>query len=334
MHKISATNKNSRRLVLSALSMLAAAGTLATTTSALAATYPEGPVTIVIPFPPGGPTDTSARLVGKSLSKQLGQPVIIENRAGAGGTVGSTQVARAKPDGYTLLWASTSSLGVAPGLYPKLAYSPLKSFAHIGLVARSPILLVVRSSLPPKTLKELVDYSHTHKVAYGSAGNGSINHLTGEWFKDVSKAEMLHVPYKGGAPALADMLGGQIDMTLETITIVRPHLESGRAKVLATSGATRSADMPDVPTVSEVVGQDFEAYSWMGLVAPANTPADIVKKLNAALRAAQEDPDLLKLMKTGGLDVVKTTPQEFKDFVGKDSAKWAELVKRTNTSVD
>ncbi|MDX3905227.1 MAG: tripartite tricarboxylate transporter substrate binding protein [Pigmentiphaga sp.] len=299
-----------------------------------AANFPEGPVTIVVPFPPGGPTDTTARLLGKTLARQLGQPVVVENRAGAGGTVGSAYVARAKPDGHTLLWASTSSLGVAPGLYRNLPYSPVKSFEHIGLVARSPILLVVRASLEVDSLQALTEYAAKHKVSYGSAGNGSINHLTGEWFKEVSGAKLLHVPYKGGAPALADMLGGQIEMTLETITVVRPYLESGRAKVLATAGATRSPDMPQVPTVREIYGQDFESYSWTGLVAPAGTPPEVVRKLNAALHAAQDDPELVAQMKSGGQDVTKTTPEEFKRFLVGDTQRWAELIKRTNTSLD
>ncbi|OVZ60697.1 hypothetical protein CDO44_08205 [Pigmentiphaga sp. NML080357] len=320
----------SRRICLGIL----AAAALAAAGAAHAAEFPTSPVTIVVPFPPGGPTDTTARLVGKTLSRQLGQPVVVENRAGAGGTVGSAYVARAKPDGHTLLWASTSSLGVAPGLYRNLAYSPISSFEHVGLVARSPILLVVRASLEPDTLQALTAYAATHKVSYGSAGNGSINHLTGEWFKEVSGAKLLHVPYKGGAPALADMLGGQIDMTLETITVVRPYLESGRAKVLATAGAARSPEMPNVPTVREIYGHDFESYSWTGLVAPAGTPADVVRKLNAALHAAQDDPELVEQMKAGGQEVIKTTPSEFKQFLAGDTRRWAELIKRTNTSLD
>jgi tripartite-type tricarboxylate transporter receptor subunit TctC len=302
--------------------------------TAQAADYPQGPITIVVPFPPGGPTDTTARMVAKSLGKQLGQPVVVENRGGAGGTVGSALVARSKPDGYTLLWASTSSLGVAPGLYRNPGYSPISSFEHIGLVARTPILLVVRKNFPADTLKDTVAYAANHRVAFGSAGNGSINHLTGEWLKEVTGADMLHVPYNGGAPALTDMISGQIDMTLEVITVVRPYVEAGKAKILATGGAQRSPDMPDVPTVRELYGHDFESYSWTGLVAPAKTPPAVVSKLNAALRAAQDDPEVIQLMKTGGQEVLKTTPAEFKTFVANDSKRWAELIKRTHTSVD
>ncbi|VCU70363.1 Tripartite tricarboxylate transporter family receptor [Pigmentiphaga humi] len=325
-----AAGRQTRRACLSILAAaLAGAGAMAH-----AAGFPESPITIVVPFPPGGPTDTTARLVGKTLSKQLGQPVVVENRAGAGGTVGSTYVARAKPDGYTLLWASTSSLGVAPGLYKNLAYSPVNSFEHVGLVGRSPILLVVRSSLNIDTLQALTAYSANNRVSYGSAGNGSINHLTGEWLKEVSGANLMHVPYKGGAPALADMLGGQIEMTLETITVVRPYLETGRAKVLATGGATRSPDMPQVPTVKEIYGNDFESYSWTGLVAPAGTPAAVVSKLNNALRTAQDDPELLAQMKAGGQDVIKTSPAEFKKFVTADTQRWSALIQRTKTTLD
>lgn len=303
--------------------------------SAGAADYPQSTIAIVVPFPPGGPTDTTARIVGKSLGKQLGQAVVIENRPGAGGTVGSAQVARAKPDGYTLLWASTSSLGVAPGLYRDPGYSPVASFEHIGQVGRTPVLIVVRKSFPADTLQDAVAYGARNRVTFGSAGNGSIGHLTGEWLKEVTHmADLQHVPYSGGGPALAAMIGDQIDMVPETITVVKPHVDSGRAKILATGGAVRSPDMPQVPTVRELYGHDFESYSWVGLVAPAGTPPEVVRKLNAALQAAQDDPEVLAAMKTGGQEIVKTTPAEFRAFVAADSKRWAELIKHTNTSVD
>lgn len=296
--------------------------------------YPSGPITLVVPFPPGGPTDQSARLIGKSLAGTLGKPVVIENRPGAGGTVGSAQVAKAAPDGQTLLWGSTSSLGVAPSLYPNPGYSPLTSFAPVGLVSRTPILLVTRSTLPPSNMKDFVNYAKSHKTSYGSAGNGSINHLAGEWFKDVAKVDMLHVPYKGGAPALADMLGGQIDMTLETPAMVQPHVAGGRVRILATASSQRTPGLPEVPTVQELFGTDFEVYSWMALVAPAGTPAAIVNKLNAALQTAQADPDVRKQMLAAGLEPQQTSPEQFQKFLATESKKWTALVSKTKPVVE
>jgi tripartite-type tricarboxylate transporter receptor subunit TctC len=313
---------------------LGAAATLAPLGQASAQDYPTGPITLIVPFPPGGPTDVSARLVGKSLGTLLGKPVIVENRPGAGGTVGSAFVARAPADGYTLLWGSTSSLGVAPSLYPNPGYAPMTSFAPIGMVGRTPILLVTRSALPPKTLQEFVAYAKTNKSSYGSAGNGSINHLTGEWLKEVAKFDMLHVPYKGGAPAFADMVSGQVDMSLETITLAQPYMANGRIKVLATTSAKRSPAMPDVPTVQEIYGNDFEVYSWLALVAPAKTPPAVLQKLNDALRGAQNDPELRKQMETGGLEVIQTTPDEFRTFLAGESKKWTALVAKTKPVVD
>lgn len=331
------SNSNSRRrLLLAALATSATFTTLLTPTASVTAeeSFPSRPITLVVPFPPGGPTDVGARMVGKTLSEVLGQSVVVENRAGAGGTVGSTYVARAPADGYTLLWGSTSSLGVAPSLYPNLEYHTLKSFEPVGLVGRAPILLTTRSELPFNNLKEFVDYAKTHDVAYGSAGNGSINHLTGEWLKDVADFKMLHVPYKGGAPALADLLGGRLDLTLETPSPIASHLKAGTVKVLATTGAERLNAMPDVPTVKELYGNDFEVYSWLGIVAPAGTPPAVVKKLNAALRQAQANPELRKQMEAAGLYAMPTTTDEFARFLDNEINKWATLIEKTKPQLD
>lgn len=296
--------------------------------------FPARPITLIVPFPPGGPTDVGARMVGKTLGEILGQSIVVENRAGAGGTVGSAFVARAPADGYTLLWGSTSSLGVAPSLYPNLGYHTRKSFEPIGLVGRTPILLTTRKDMPVNDLKEFVEYSKTHNVAFGSAGNGSINHLTGEWLKDVADFDMLHVPYKGGAPAFADMLGGRVDMTLETISLIGQHLEAGTVKVLATTSAERFDVLPDVPTVRELYGNDFEVYSWLGIVAPAGTPPEIVQKLNAALRKAQDDPGLRKQMEGSGLNPMPTTTEEFGAFLDGELSKWEALIEKTKSQMD
>jgi tripartite-type tricarboxylate transporter receptor subunit TctC len=301
---------------------------------ATAETFPTRPITIVVPFAAGGPTDSSARLIGKSLSATLKQPVIIDNKPGAGGTIGSAYVARAGADGYTLLWGSTSSLGVAPTLYPKLAYAPLTSFAPLGMVARSPIILAGRGNMKANSLKEFIASAREQKLSYGSAGSGSINHLVGEWFKSEANIDMLHVPYKGGAPALNDLLGGQVDMTIETIPSVTPFLKSDRLKVLATAGRTRAPQLPDVPTVQEVIGRDFEAYSWVGLVAPANTPAETLKILSAALHAAENDPALQRDIAATGLDPVKSSPEKFRQDIEAELAKWTRLVRKVKPTVD
>ncbi len=299
-----------------------------------AQTFPARPITIVVPFPPGGPTDSSARLVGKSLGSILKQAVVIENRPGAGGTTGSTYVARGTADGYTLLWGSTSSLGVAPTLYPKLGYAPLTSFAPLGMVARSPIILAGRGDMAANTLKEFIALSREKKLSYGSAGSGSINHLVGEWFKNEANVDMLHVPYKGGLPALNDLLGGQIDMVFETIPTVSPFLKSERLKVLATAGRSRSALLPNVPTVREVIGGNFEAYSWVGLVAPANTPPETLKILSDAMRTAENDPLLQAEIAATGLEPVKSSPEKFRQDIESELAKWTRLVLKVKPTVD
>jgi tripartite-type tricarboxylate transporter receptor subunit TctC len=321
-------------LSASLLSPLALLAAFAFVPPAQAQTFPTRPVTIVVPFAPGGPTDSSARLIGKSLSATLKQPVIIENRPGAGGTLGSGYVARATPDGYTLLWGSTSSLGVAPALYPKLTYAPLTSFAPLGMVARSPIILTGRGDAKVNSLKDFIALAREKKLSYGSAGSGSINHLVGEWFKDEAKIDLLHVPYKGGAPALNDLLGGQIDMTLETIPSISSFLKTDRIKVLATAGRARSPELPNVPTVREVIGGDFEAYSWVGLVAPAKTPPETLRVLSDAMRAAENDPAMQREIAATGLEPVKSSPEQFKRDIEAELAKWTRLVNKVKPVID
>ncbi|MFC7518063.1 Bug family tripartite tricarboxylate transporter substrate binding protein [Herbaspirillum sp. GCM10030257] len=316
------------------LSVTLAAMACVATQSALAQSYPVRTITLVVPFAPGGPTDSSARLIGRSLSTRLKQPVVIENRPGAGGTTGSAYVARAKADGYTLLWASTSSVGVAPALYPKLSYSPLTSFSPLAMIARSPIVLTARGNIKAESLKEFIDLAKTQQLSYGSAGNGSITHLVAEWFNDEAKINTMHVPYKGGAPALNDLLGGQVDMTLETIPTVSSFIKTNRVKVLATTGKTRAPQLPNVPTVREVIGGDFEAYSWVGLVAPAGTPADVLKVLSDALQASENDSALQREIEATGLDPVKSSPEAFKRDIEAELAKWTRLVKKVNPVVE
>jgi tripartite-type tricarboxylate transporter receptor subunit TctC len=299
-----------------------------------AALYPTHPVTLVVPFPPGGPTDSSARLMAKYLSTYFKQSFVVENRAGAGGTTGSTYVAKSNPDGYTLLWGSTSSLGVAPTLYPKLSYSPLSSFAPLAMIARSPVIFVSRSGLKATSLKEFIALSSQQKLSYGSAGNGSLNHLVGEWLKSEGHFDMLHVPYKGGTPALNDLLGGQVDMTIETIPSAMPFVKSDRLNIIATGGRARAPQLPQVPTVREVIGGDFEAYSWVGLVAPIATPAEVLKLISGAITASENDAAFQKELSLTGLDPVKSSPEAFRADIESENKKWGRLIKAFKPEVD
>lgn len=295
-----------------------------------ASDYPAKPITLVVPFPPGGPTDSSARLFGKVMGERLGQAVIVENRAGAGGTVGTAAVTRAPADGYTLLWGGTSSMVVAPALYPHLQYDPLKSFTPIGMAVRGPLILVGRPDYQPRTIAELVAYAKDHRVTVASAGTGSIDHLAAELFNRTAGIHLLHVPYRGGAPAMTDVMGGQVDLLFDTVTLLYPQIAAGKLRAYATTGAHRYAKLPDVPTLAEALGQPYEAYSWFGLLAPAGTPQPVVDKLAAALTAAASDPHVVKQMQDLGLEPVGGTPQAYAQAIAADLAKWTDIVRLAN----
>jgi tripartite-type tricarboxylate transporter receptor subunit TctC len=316
----------------------AGAGAAPAATSAGAAPssllYPTHPVSVVVPFPPGGPTDSSARLMAKYLSTHFKKSFVVENRPGAGGTTGSTYVAKSNPDGYTLLWGSTSSLGVAPTLYSKLSYSPLSSFAPLAMIARSPVIFVSKSGLKATSLKEFIALASQQKLSYGSAGNGSLNHLVGEWLKSEGHFDMLHVPYKGGTPALNDLLGGQVDMTIETIPSAMPFVKSDRLNIIATGGKARAPQLPQVPTVREVIGGDFEAYSWVGLVAPIATPVEVLKLISGAITASENDAAFQKELSLTGLDPVKSSPDAFRADIESENKKWGRLIKAFKPEVD
>jgi tripartite-type tricarboxylate transporter receptor subunit TctC len=307
---------------------------LGTAGAALAQAFPAKPITLVVPFPPGGPTDSSARLFGKVMSERLGQPVIVDNRAGAGGTVGTTAVTRAQPDGYTLLWGGTSSIVVAPALYTNLQYDPVKSFTPVGLAVRGPLLLVSRPALGTNNLKELVAYSQGHSLSVASAGTGSIDHLAAELFKKTAGVNWLHVPYRGGAPAMTDVMGGQVDLLFDTVTLLYPQIKAGKLRAYATTGTQRYAKLPDVPTVAEVLGKPFEAYSWFGLLAPANTPAPVVQKLAQAMADAAKDPDVVRQLEDLGLEPVGGTSAQYAQTIKTDLAKWSGIVKEANVKAD
>ena len=298
--------------------------------------WPTKPIHLVVPFAPGGPTDASARVIAKSLESRLGQPVVIENRAGAGGTVGPVAVMRAPADGYTLLWAGTSSMAMGPALYRDLAYDPLKSFTPVSLVVRSPELLVGRSNLAPNNLKDLLVLAKAQpgKLTYGSAGAGSSTHLAGELFKSTFGIDLVHVGYKGGAPALADLIGKQIDLDIDTVATLVPHVKAGSIKAYAITGERRSALLPDVPTVREATGTEFDAYSWFGLVAPAGTPPDVVQKLGTALASGLADKEAHAALVDMGFEVMGTSGPEFGEAIASELKKWTAVVQKNGITVN
>jgi tripartite-type tricarboxylate transporter receptor subunit TctC len=320
----------SRRSLLS----LAGAGAAACAFPAIAqAGYPNKPVTIVVPVATGGPTDSSARVIGNALSKVLGQSIVIDNRPGAGGTLGINRVMQSAPDGYTLLWGGTSGMVIAPSLYPNAKYSPEKSFAPIGLVTRDTLTLQGRADLAPANAKELVAYSKNHQIKMGTGGLGGLPHLASEAFLDLTGLDAIHIPYKGDGPATIDLLGGVIDSLFNNTAFVVPHIKAGKLKAYVTTGRERDKDLPEVPTVMELFGGDYEMYSWFGLFALAGTPADVLNTLTAALAKVSADPAMDAALAKGGLKPHPLAPAEAAKRVSADYREFAEIIKRANIKI-
>lgn len=296
--------RNTRRKLLKTLGALPA---LALPAGPAAAAYPERPVRLVVPFAPGGNADIMARLVGEGMANALGQPVVVENRAGAGGSVGAEQVARAAPDGYTLLTGSNGPLTVNPFVQAKLAYDPLKDFAPVGLTSLVAHALIVNASVPAKTLQELVALSQRQQVGVGTAGIGSATHLTLERFNAQTGAKLLHVPYRGGGALLPDLVAGTIQGAMTEFSSALPHHRGGKARFVAVASDKRLAQAPDVPTMSESGAAAFTAASYIGILAPAGTPAGVLSRLQGALAAALKTPKVLERM--GELGVEVATPE-------------------------
>ena len=298
--------------------------------------YPSKPIHLVVPFPPGGPTDLVGRMVAQKLSDGVGQNVVVENRPGAGGTVGSASVAKAAPDGYTLLYGSTSTLAIAPSLYKNLPYDPQKAFAPISLVSSGPIIIAVNEKVPARTLKEFIELAKSSpgKLAYGSGGNGTPPHLAGELFKTVAGVHLLHVPYKGGGPAISDLAAGQVQAIFEGQVALMPHFQSGRVRPLAITGAKRSPALPDVPTAAEAGLPKYDANFWSGVVAPAGTPQDVIGRLNSALVKALGSPEVRDALTKHGLEPAGNTPSEFAEHIRAEARKWAGVVKASGAKVD
>jgi len=295
----------------------------------LAQAYPARTITVVAGFAPGGAVDTVARIVAKKLSENVGQSVVVENRAGAGGVVATQQVVRAAPDGYTILLGAVGSLAVSPHLVKKIGYDPLRDLAPITLAVVFSNVIVAGASFPANTLAEFVQLAKASpgKIAYGSSGIGGTGHLAGELFAQVAGIDITHVPYKGGAPAMQDLLGGQIPVVFGTPVTTLPHIKTGKIRALATTGLTRAAIMPDVPTVAESGYPGFEALNWYAYVAPAGTPKDVIARLNREIIAVLDSPDVRKQLEHHGVEAKPSTPEELAKFMESELATWGRVVK-------
>lgn len=327
--------KFTRRAALATLGA-AGASALAAPFASFAAddVFPSKTVTLVVPFAAGGGTDGTARVLATALSLQLGQSVVVENRPAAGGVASTTAVANSRADGYTLLWANTTTLGVAPYLYPNVAYDPLKSFQHISRAATGPLTLVVNPALPIKTVKELIAYAKARPGAlnFGSAGVGTVIHLTGEVFKSKTDTDIVHVPYKGNAPALIDVMSGQVHMMFIGVGHVAQYVKSGRLRAIAIASAKRHPLMPDLPTFGESGVSDFEITEWFGLAAPAGIPAAALARLSDAFRKAAATDPVRNAYIGYGYDAVSETPEAFRAAVEREGARWNSTIKRLGIS--
>ena len=321
--------------VIAALCAAALGASLPAPGGAQAQSYPSRPIKVVVGFPPGQATDVIARLMAAKLAESLGQPVVVENRPGKGGSLGAEAVAKSPPDGYTLLVSATAPLATNFNLYPSVGYNPATDFAPISLMAWLPFVLIVNPSVPANTLAELIAYAKTRPgaLSYASSGNGTTAHLTMEMLKKATGIDILHVPYKGGVAALSDVMAGQLQMGWDTALFVLPHVKAGKVRAIATASPTRSPLMPDIPAAAETV-PGFSSGAWLGLVAPAGTPRDIVNRLNAELHKLMKTPELAEKLAGLGSEVLLSTPDEFHEHIRRELVKWGKAVRDSGTRLD
>jgi tripartite-type tricarboxylate transporter receptor subunit TctC len=305
-------------------------------TTAVSETYPTRPIKIIVPTPAGGPVDAVARVLAHALSPLLGQGLIVDNRAGAGNTIGSKEAALADPDGYTLLFSSASGLVIAPMLHTQAGYDPITSYEPIALVAESSNILVVNPSVPAKSVQDLVAYAKANpgKVNFSSGGVGVLPHLIGEMFKARAGIDVVHVPYRGGGPSIADVMGGQVDLTFEGTSVLLPLIQAGKLRALAVTSAKRIPQLPDVPTMIESGYPGFSSTSWTGLLAPAKAPPEIIARLNAQVNAALTSPEITRALAAISSEPLGGPPQALTEVIKADVAKWAPIVKSLNLQTD
>ncbi len=320
----------SRRTAVAALAATIAAGT------AQAQAWPAKPIRLVIPFPAGGSTDVVGRLVAEKMAQALGQPVVVDNRAGAGGTTGSDLVAKAPADGSTFLVGTSSTHAIAPALYPRLPYDAVKDFLPVTLLGTATILMVVHPSVPARSVAEFVALAKGKpgQLMFGSTGNGSVSHLTAEYFKSQAGVDLQHVPYKGDTPMTLDLVAGRIHVAFGTAVAFLPHVQAGRLNALAVTDARPSPVAPGVPTVASTGLPNFEALQWFGLFAPAGTPRDIVARVHAEAARALQQPDVQQKLQGLGMQIVGGNPDQFGAFIRAESAKWSKIVKDSGAKVD
>ncbi|ASI70261.1 MULTISPECIES: Bug family tripartite tricarboxylate transporter substrate binding protein [Diaphorobacter] len=322
-----------RRTLLASLAV-AAAGALPL--GALAQNFPTKPITIIVPFSAGGTTDILARIVGQGLTTELGQSVVVDNKPGAGGNIGGSLAAKAAADGYTLFMGTVGTHAINQSLYKKMPFDPVKDFAPLSRVATVPNLLVAHPSQPFKTVKEMIAYAKANpgKITFGSPGSGASPHVSGELFKSMTGTDLLHIPYKGSAPAMTDLLGGQTSVMFDNMPSAIQHVRSGKLRPIAVTTAKRSPELPDVPTIAEAGVPGYEATSWFGMFAPAGTPKPVLDKLHAALIKVLNQADVKKKIAEQGGDVVAETPAQFAAFIQAESVKWGKVVKESGATAD
>jgi tripartite-type tricarboxylate transporter receptor subunit TctC len=297
--------------------------------AARAQSYPNHTITLIIPFPPGGSTSIVGRVIADKMSQLLGQAIVVDNRGGAGGTVGTKAAAKSEPDGYTLLLGYTGTLAIGPSLYRDVGYDPRKDFVAVGMIGNAPSSLVVHPSFPVNTVAELIAYAKANpgKVNFGSAGIGTVGHITGEYFAREAGVRIVHIPYKGTGPAISDLLGGHIPMTFSPVAATAGNVKAGLLRALAVTSLHRSELLPDVPTMIEAGMRGFDAVLAYGLVAPAGTPSAVIDRLNEALRAALASDEVKKQLALDGTEITPGSPEAYADFIDKDERRWADLVK-------
>jgi len=317
------------RALFALLAALAAA-------SAFAQPYPSKPIRLLLAFPPGGPTDINARIFAQKLGESMNQQVVVDNKPGAGGNIAAAEAAKSAPDGYTIFY-NTSAISIAPSLYSKLNYDVAKDFAPVALTATVPLVLVINPAIPAKSVKELVAFAKANpaKMNYGSSGSGTITHLAGALFTAQMGLTMQHIPYKGSAPALVDVAGGQTQMMIDTINTILPYVKDNRLRALAIAIQRRSAALPDVPTLEEAANlPGFEMSAWQGIVVPSATPKDIVAKLNAEINKAVQNPDLRQRLAAQGAEPLGGTSEHYAEYIRTELLRWTKVVKDSGARAD
>jgi tripartite-type tricarboxylate transporter receptor subunit TctC len=323
------TRKNARHF-------LATVGLLFAASWVAAQSYPAKPIRIIVPFPAGGIADLFGRVIGQKFSEAWGQPVVVDNRPGAGGNIGAEIVAKSPPDGYTLVTGSIGTHAVNVSLFSKLPYDPIRDFAPVSLIMEAEGLLVVHPSVPARSVKDLIALARSRpgQLSYASAGHGTAAHLAGELFKSMAKVDMVHVPYKGNVPAITDLIAGQTSLLFATMPTVLPQVQAGRLRALAVTSSARSPAAPQLPTIAEAALPGYSVTNWIGIFAPAGTPREVVLKLNGEIVRTMQAPDIQKRLLNEGAKFTPWSPDQFASFVNAELAKWAKVVKEAGIRVD